>query len=97
MDRLTQIQQCAEKISEHFFTSVGVLQRDAPLMETNPNIPVTCWTPEQIKNNWQGNSELAISAAHDIVQTAKVIDFLIENLPGIEQSEEEQVSIKLTR
>jgi hypothetical protein len=37
--------------------------------------------------------ELAKNAAKDIVHTCKVIDFLIDALPGIENSEEEQVRI----
>lgn len=50
-DRVTQIQQCAGKLSEIFFTSVGVLQRDATLIQVNPDIPITAWTPEQLEKN----------------------------------------------
>ncbi|KAI8896877.1 hypothetical protein BC833DRAFT_553291 [Globomyces pollinis-pini] len=90
-DRLTQLQQCVDKLSECFYISIGALQRDAPLVETNPEIPVTCWTKEQIDINWKGNQELAKTVAKDIVETAKVIDFLIENLPGINESEMDQM------
>jgi hypothetical protein len=54
-DRLTQLQECANKLTELLFLSVGVLQRDAPLLETNPEIPVTCWSKEQTENNWRSN------------------------------------------
>jgi mediator of RNA polymerase II transcription subunit 21 len=91
-DRLSQLQQTLNQQSEIFFTVVGALQRDAPLLETNPDIPVSCWSKEQIEANLTGNKELAKTAAKDIVQLSKVVDFLIEHLPGINQSEEEQVT-----
>jgi len=34
-----------------FYTSIGVLQRDAPLKATSPDIPITAWTEEQINTN----------------------------------------------
>jgi hypothetical protein len=90
MDRLTQLQECSLKVSELFYTAIGALQRDAPLMELDPSVPVTCWTEEQVKKNWDGNVELSKTAAKDIVETAKVIDFLIDSLPGITESEQDQ-------
>lgn len=54
-DRVSQLQECVDKLSELFFISVGALQRDAPLLETSPEIPVTAWTKEQVQNNWKGN------------------------------------------
>ena len=57
-DRLTQLQECVNKLTELFFISVGVLQRDAPLLETNSEIPVTCWTKEQTQTNWKSNQGL---------------------------------------
>jgi asparagine synthetase A len=97
MDRLTQLQDCSLKLYEIFFTAIGALQRDAPLMELNPDVPVTCWTKEQIKGNWEGNVELSKSAAKDIIETVKVIDLLIDSLPGITEAEEEQVPFTDTR
>ncbi|KAK6093988.1 hypothetical protein MT418_005812 [Batrachochytrium dendrobatidis] len=93
MDRLTQLQECLGKLTEIFFTSTGVLQRDAPLMSTNPDLPITSWKSEQIETNWLANKDLAKTAAKDIVETAKVIDFLIDQLPGISENEEEQIRI----
>ncbi len=54
-DRLSQLQEAINKLSELFFISVGALQRDAPLMETSSDIPVTAWSSEQIQTNWKGN------------------------------------------
>ncbi|KAJ3368315.1 Mediator of RNA polymerase II transcription subunit 21 [Kappamyces sp. JEL0680] len=90
-DRLSQLQECVSRLSELYFISIGALQRDAPLLELNPEIPVTAWTKEQVQSNWKGNQELARSAAKDIVHAAKVIDFLIDHLPGIQASEKEQI------
>lgn len=63
-DRLTQLQECVNKLTELLFVSVGVLQRDAPLLETNPEIPVTCWTKEQIQSNWKSNQGIFILPSH---------------------------------
>ncbi|KAL2912843.1 hypothetical protein HK105_207624 [Polyrhizophydium stewartii] len=108
MDRLTQLQECVDKVhaarveragqaqpqlSKMLFVATGALQRDAPLVPTNPELPVTLWTAEQVQANWEGNKELARTAAKDIAETAKVIDFLIEQLPGIERTEEEQIRV----
>jgi mediator of RNA polymerase II transcription subunit 21 len=91
MDRLTQLQECSLKVSELLYTAIGALQRDAPLVELDPSVPVTCWTEDQIKKNWEGNVELSKIAARDIVETSKVIDYLIESLPGISNSEGDQL------
>ncbi|XJO77513.1 hypothetical protein BDV3_002082 [Batrachochytrium dendrobatidis] len=62
-------------------------------MSTNPDLPITSWKSEQIETNWLANKDLAKTAAKDIVETAKVIDFLIDQLPGISENEEEQIRI----
>ncbi|KAI8609877.1 hypothetical protein BC830DRAFT_1148467 [Chytriomyces sp. MP71] len=91
-DRLTQIQDCVDKLSEIFFISVGATQRDAPLAALHNDMPVTAWTPEQIAANTQSNKELAASASKDIVQTCKVIDYLVDRLPGINHTVEDQLN-----
>ena len=45
MDRLTQLQQAVDKLLQVYFTSIGALQRDAPLMEPDGRIPVTGINP----------------------------------------------------
>ncbi|KAJ3175819.1 Mediator of RNA polymerase II transcription subunit 21 [Irineochytrium annulatum] len=92
-DRLTQIQDCLDKMTEIFFNSVGVLQRDAPLVPLNDGTPVTAWTDEQVAKNTEETQRLATEAARDVVQTAKIIDFLIDRLPGVKHTEEEQMAI----
>ncbi|KAJ3009914.1 UNVERIFIED_CONTAM: Mediator of RNA polymerase II transcription subunit 21 [Siphonaria sp. JEL0065] len=90
-DRLTQIQDCLDKLAEMMFISLGVTQRDAPLVALNDKTPVTAWTEEQIRNNTHTVKSLAADVSTDIVQTCKVIDYLIDSLPGIDQSAESQM------
>ncbi|KAI9340417.1 hypothetical protein DFJ73DRAFT_557409 [Zopfochytrium polystomum] len=90
-DRLTQIQDCVGKLSELLYTAIGVLQRDAPLVALNNSIPITAWTEEQTKKNEAAVSVLSSEISTDIVQTCKVIDFLIDKLPGVGLTEDEQL------
>ncbi len=90
-NNLQELHTALTRLSEIFYVSVGALQRDAPLVQTTDDIPVTCWTEEQIKKNSEGNKILAKTSAKDIIETCKKIDFLIDNLPGINRSEVEQV------
>ncbi|KAI8846938.1 hypothetical protein BC829DRAFT_370310 [Chytridium lagenaria] len=92
-DRITQIQDCLDKLSELFFTSLGVLQRDAPLVPVHPAIPVTSWTEEQVKKNTESNKKFSAEVARDIVRTAKVVDFLIDRLPGIKYTPDQQMEM----
>jgi hypothetical protein len=50
MDRVTQLQDFMDKLSELMFNSVGVLQRDAPVLACSKDQKVTCWTEEQQLN-----------------------------------------------
>ncbi|KAJ3332808.1 Mediator of RNA polymerase II transcription subunit 21 [Blyttiomyces sp. JEL0837] len=90
-DRLTQIQDCLDKVTEMLYISVGMLQRDAPLISLNPEIPITAWTEEQVAKNQADTKAFATEFSTDIVQTCKVIDYLIDRLPGINFTEEEQL------
>ncbi|KAI8811626.1 hypothetical protein BJ742DRAFT_796631 [Cladochytrium replicatum] len=91
MDRVTQLQDCLDRLSELFYTSVGVLQRDAPLKQISPDIPVSAWTDDQIRQNEENLKKFSKEVAGDIVQTSKVIDFLLDKLPGIKYTEDEQI------
>ncbi|KAJ3227817.1 hypothetical protein HK099_000071 [Clydaea vesicula] len=98
-DRVTQLQDCIDKLAEILFTSLGVLQRDAPLLQINKDVPITAWTSEQIaqvsllgkKIKINKHAELAKDSAKDIVETVKVIEFLIDKLPGIDETEQQQL------
>ncbi|KAJ3389712.1 Mediator of RNA polymerase II transcription subunit 21 [Lobulomyces angularis] len=90
-DRVTQLQDCIDKLAEILFTSLGVLQRDAPLLQINKDVPITAWTSEQVLKNKQDSAKLAKDSAKDIVETVKVIEFLIDKLPGIDETEQQQL------
>ncbi|KAI9321192.1 mediator complex, subunit Med21 [Obelidium mucronatum] len=90
-DRVTQIQDCLDKLAEIMYISLGVTQRDAPLVALNEKTPVTAWSEEQIRNNSQSIRALAADVSSDIVQTCKVIDFLVDSLPGLDQSVDDQL------
>jgi hypothetical protein len=64
-------------------------------MEPTGEVPITGWTQEQTEANWKGNTLLAQTAARDIKELSQVIDFLIDNLPGITTSDTEQVSASM--
>ncbi|KAI9208527.1 uncharacterized protein BJ171DRAFT_209217 [Polychytrium aggregatum] len=91
MGRLTQLQEAVDKITQILYTSTGVLQRDAPLLQVSADIPVTAWTEEQIQQRKQDLTASAKEMAKDIVETSRVIDYLIDKLPGITQTEEQQI------
>lgn len=92
MDRVTQLQECVDKLSELMYTGVGVLQRDAPLVACSEDQKVTCWTEEQIAKNTADSKELSKNIAKDLAETKAIIDFLIDNLPGISTTPEEQLN-----
>ena len=49
-DRLSQLQECYDKLMEMFYTSIGVMQRDAPLVKVGEQ-EITAWTKEQVEKN----------------------------------------------
>lgn len=91
------------ELTESFFNSVGVLQRDAPLVQTSPAVPVTAWSPDQIDKN-RNDLQCSLSIvfissftvfskeiATKIITKCKEIDSLIEKIPAIDVSEDEQL------
>ncbi|KAF8923066.1 hypothetical protein EDD21DRAFT_387144 [Dissophora ornata] len=87
MDRLTQLQDAIDKLALLFVSSLDHLTKNASLVPLNPNVPVVNTAhgmpPEQLNNSVQ---ELAL----DISRQAKELETLIDNLPGIAQSPEDQ-------
>ncbi|KAJ3206467.1 Mediator of RNA polymerase II transcription subunit 21 [Dinochytrium kinnereticum] len=92
-DRLSQIQDCIDKITELFYTAVGVLQRDAPLVSVCPTVPVTAWSEEQLNKNTEETKRFSAEVSRDIIRTSKVIDFLIDKLPGLKHTPEQQMDM----
>ncbi|KAG0021335.1 Mediator of RNA polymerase II transcription subunit 21 [Entomortierella chlamydospora] len=77
MDRLTQLQDAIDKLALLFVSSLDHLTKNAPLVPLNQNIPVV-------------NTDSAQELALDISRQAKELETLIDNLPGISQTPEDQ-------
>ncbi|CAO3563309.1 unnamed protein product [Mortierella alpina] len=77
MDRLTQLQDAIDKLALLFVSSLNHLTKKAPLVPLNPNVPVV---------NTGSAQELAL----DISRQAKELETLVENLPGLSQTPEDQ-------
>ncbi|KAF9571592.1 hypothetical protein EC968_000409 [Mortierella alpina] len=77
MDRLTQLQDAIDKLALLFVSSLDHLTKKAPLVPLNPNVPVV---------NTGSAQELAL----DISRQAKELETLVENLPGLSQTPEDQ-------
>ncbi|KAF9970030.1 RNA polymerase II mediator complex subunit [Actinomortierella ambigua] len=88
MDRLTQLQDAIDKLALLFFSSLDHLTRNAPLLPLNNDIPIVTtehgMPQEHLKNAAQ---ELAL----DISRHAKDLEMLVDNLPGIDQTPEDQL------
>ncbi|KAF9927861.1 RNA polymerase II mediator complex subunit [Linnemannia zychae] len=88
MDRLTQLQDAIDKMALLFVSSLDHLTKNASLVAVNPNIPIVStdhgMSQEQLQSSAQ---ELAL----DISRQAKELEALIDNLPGISQTPEDQI------
>ncbi len=76
MDKCTLAQEQLSKISFLFFNSLGMLQKDAPPKSDTLGI-------EQTKQS-------AKEFAKEIIMASKQFEQMIDGLPGIHQTEEEQ-------
>ncbi|KAG0222645.1 Mediator of RNA polymerase II transcription subunit 21 [Mortierella sp. GBA43] len=77
MDRLTQLQDAIDKLALLFVSSLDHLTKNAPLVSLNPSVPVV-------------NTDSAQELALDISRQAKELETLIDNLPGLSQTPEDQ-------
>ncbi|CAO3627264.1 unnamed protein product [Mucor hiemalis] len=89
MDRLTQLQDAIDSMAEMFTNSIYYVHEKFQMAPLNPDIPVQqpktqADAPEVFQENMR-------ELASDLVKKAKEIDTLIEVLPGINQTEEEQI------
>ncbi|KAJ2720750.1 hypothetical protein GGI07_004431 [Coemansia sp. Benny D115] len=90
VDRVTQLQDSIDQVSQcqMLFSSLHYLHKKAGMVQVSPGIPVT-------QQNEGADSVDEFSArtqeiANDICRQAKKIDALIESLPGVSVTEEEQ-------
>jgi len=81
-DRLSELQSRLDFLSQMFFTSVGVLQRDAP-----PSPLEATGVKGESSSNFR---DIAADMAQQIARTAKSIHDLIDSLPGGASASESQ-------
>ncbi|KAJ3288431.1 Mediator of RNA polymerase II transcription subunit 21 [Borealophlyctis nickersoniae] len=82
LDRLTQVQDVIDRTTAIFTSAVGLIQAQAPPMPVDPTLPVV----------YEKASDLTQAVSRDLVFHAKVFDALVDKLPAITVSEEEQIS-----
>ncbi|ORX83336.1 hypothetical protein BCR32DRAFT_292076 [Anaeromyces robustus] len=92
-DLITQMQNVLMGLSSMMYTGIGVLQRDANLISVNPNIPVTEWTPEEVKERHESNQRFIEDISKDITQTSVEIEKLIDSIPRISCNEDKQIEV----
>ena len=87
-DRLTQLQEAANLLADHFCNAVGILQQRAPPSH------FAGFERSTVKNEESQNvDEEALLFAQLIARTAKDIDLLVESLPNEDSSSELQVPL----
>jgi hypothetical protein len=82
-DKVTQLQDQLDVMSQIFFNSVGIAQRDAP--------PVPIGAAPHLSGEHAAFYSQINQWAADLVATTQQIDAIIESLPGGSTSEEEQL------
>ena len=88
MDRVTQLQLQLEELTTQMYTYVGILQRDAP------PAPLVVFNPEEaaaMQQRLREFNEHAGTLGVQFVETAKGVETIIKSLPGVGQSEEQQL------
>ncbi|KAK3248333.1 hypothetical protein CYMTET_42200 [Cymbomonas tetramitiformis] len=83
MDIVTQIQEEVNSLASLFWNYTGILQRDAPPIAVGD---------EEIPSKEGDMKEQADQMATAIVGTAKTVDKLIDGLPHINASADQQIS-----
>ncbi|KAJ2612639.1 hypothetical protein H4S08_002606 [Coemansia sp. RSA 1365] len=89
VDRVTQLQDSADEQCKMLFSSLHYLHKKAGMVQVSPEIPIT-----QQNEGADSASEFSLRTkeiATDICRQAKKIDALIESLPGVAVSENEQI------
>ncbi|KAG0163713.1 hypothetical protein DFQ28_011350 [Apophysomyces sp. BC1034] len=89
MDRVTQLQDSIDAMARMFTNSIHYVHEKSAMAELNKDMPVAqqkmqAEPPEVFRPNMQ---ELVT----DLVKKAKEIDALIEVLPGIKHTEDDQI------
>eukprot|EP01133_Synstelium_polycarpum_P011926 gene11926-13894_t len=80
MDLLTQLQDKLDHLFLVFGTCIGVLQRDAPASSFDEKL-------NQQPLEWQTQTK---DMALQVIETSKLIESIIDSLPGFNRTEPEQ-------
>ncbi|KAI7892650.1 uncharacterized protein EV154DRAFT_504397 [Mucor mucedo] len=91
MDRLTQLQDAIDAMARMFTNSIYYVHEKSGMAELNKDIPVA--QPKIQADEPHVFQENMRELASDLVKKAKEIDALIEVLPGIDQTEDEQIDL----
>lgn len=81
-DTVTEIQNSLDVMGELFFTCVGVIQRDSPNFMPNSNVK-----PEEREEFQRQLKEFA----EKIIQASQNTEKLIDSLPGVSLSKQQQL------
>lgn len=57
----------------------------------HPQLPVTHWTFQELEKSKDSTHNFVKVVTSDLIETSKRIEFLINNLPGIEMTKQEQL------
>eukprot|EP01117_Protostelium_nocturnum_P004738 TRINITY_DN1718_c0_g1_i1.p1 TRINITY_DN1718_c0_g1~~TRINITY_DN1718_c0_g1_i1.p1 ORF type:complete len:139 (+),score=51.18 TRINITY_DN1718_c0_g1_i1:227-643(+) len=85
-DRLTELQDQVNFLSQQFFTCVGVIQRDSPPVPLDPSS--SSQSQDSIKEFDSQTRDMAVN----IAVSAKTIHNLIGSLPGSSSTIDEQMA-----
>ncbi|KAI8881931.1 hypothetical protein K501DRAFT_222162 [Backusella circina FSU 941] len=91
MDRLTQLQNSIDAMARMFTNSIYYVHEKSAMVELNSELPVS--NPKVLADDPQVFQDNIKELVSDLVKKTKEVDTLIEALPGIKDTEEEQVDI----
>ncbi|KAI4286087.1 MAG: hypothetical protein L6R38_000204 [Xanthoria sp. 2 TBL-2021] len=97
-DRLTQLQDCLDQLATQFYASLRYLSShhsSSSTLPPNPHVlpfPATDTNPHQRPDTPTAFAGAQRELASDLVEKVKEIEYLTGTLPGLEKSEESQVT-----
>ncbi|KAK4458923.1 mediator of RNA polymerase II transcription subunit 21 [Cladorrhinum samala] len=96
-DRLTQLQEAMDQLLKQFIASYHYIERHHDLEKFGPNDKIPDLKPEQPKEVETVEPEkfkaAQLELARDLVTTEQQIEYLISSLPGLDNSERDQIQM----